>query len=399
MNARHELWTASLARKIVRNPRSAVLALCGLGIATVAIGTALAQDSDQQIRCMQLQQELASAQGGGAGRDALPGIEKQIQDATRVFQGTKAAMEDAGCYESFFIFGRGLVRSPKCLSMNDRVEAARRQVDQLQDQRDAILGGGGNRSRQADLQDALARNGCGRQAPQQARRDSGGGGFFNWFGGGGGGHDEQSAQPEAPVYRSIDPNGRYRAVCVRTCDGFFFPITYSTYANQLAQDATMCQANCAAPSELYVYRNPGQEIDQAISLNGTAYKDLPNAFKYRKEYVKGCSCKESEYNPTEIEAASQKAEATPAPGKPGAKKKASAPDAPAAEAAAPAADAQQPPTQLNLEMTGTAANAPAEQAAAPAPPPAPAAAAAPAQPAAPAPQAQQSSMTKSKAAQ
>ena len=337
---------------------------------------------------MQLQQELASAQGGGAGRDALPGIEKQIQDATRVFQGTKAAMEDAGCYESFFIFGRGLVRSPKCLSMNDRVEAARRQVDQLQDQRDAILGGGGNRSRQADLQDALARNGCGRQAPQQARRESGGG-FFNWFGGGGGGREEQSAQPEAPVYRSIDPNGRYRSVCVRTCDGFFFPITYSTYANQLAQDATMCQANCAAPSELYVYRNPGQEIDQAISLNGTAYKDLPNAFKYRKEYVKGCSCKESEYNPTEIEAANQKAEATPAPGKPGAKKKASAP---AAEAAAPPADAQQPATQLNLEPSGAAT----EQADAPAP----AADAAPAQRApAPAPQAQQSSMTKSKSAQ
>jgi hypothetical protein len=394
MNARHELWTTSLARKIVRDPRLAVLALCGLGIATAVIGTALAQDSDQQIRCLQLQQELASAQGGGAGRDALPGIDKQIQDASRVLQGTKAAMEDAGCFESFFIFGRGLVRSPKCLSMNDRVEAARRQVEQLQDQRDAILGGGGNRRRQADLQDAIARNGCGRPAAQPARRE--GGGLFNWFGGGGR-EEEQPGQPEAPVYRSIDPNGRYRAVCVRTCDGFFVPITYSTYANQLAQDATMCQANCAAPSELYVYRNPGQEIDQAISLNGTAYKDLPNAFKYRKEYVKGCSCKETEYNPTEIEAASQKAEATPAPGKPGAKKKASAPAAPAAQAAAPPPDAQQPPTQLDLETTGATANAPAQQAAAPAPPPAPAAAAAvPAQPAAPAPQAQQSSITKSK---
>jgi hypothetical protein len=72
MNARHELWTASLARKIVRDPRLGVLAVCGLGIATVAIGTALAQDSDQQIRCMQLQQELASAQGGGAGRTPRP---------------------------------------------------------------------------------------------------------------------------------------------------------------------------------------------------------------------------------------------------------------------------------------------------------------------------------------
>ena len=43
------------------------------GIAAVAVcvvlagaGFVLAQESDQQLRCMQLQQELASAQGGGA---------------------------------------------------------------------------------------------------------------------------------------------------------------------------------------------------------------------------------------------------------------------------------------------------------------------------------------------
>ena len=107
---------------------------------------------------------------------------------------------------------------------------------------------------------------------------------------------------------------------MRTCDGFFFPVSYQTYASHLAQDASVCQSSCAAPAELYVYRNPGQEIDQAISLNGTAYSDLPAAFKYRKEYVNGCSCKANEYNPTEIEAANQKAEAAPAPGKPGKKK-------------------------------------------------------------------------------
>ena len=48
-----------------------------------------------------------------------------------------------------------------------------------------------------------------------------------------------------------------------------------------------CQSNCAAPAELYVYRNPGQDIEQAISLNGSAYMDLPVALNYRKEYVNG----------------------------------------------------------------------------------------------------------------
>ena len=359
MNARHELSPAFEARRGGRHRSLAIFALCGVAVAFVA-GDSLAQDSDHQIRCMQLQQELAGAQGGG-GREQLPGIDKQIQNATRLYQGTQAAMEDAGCFErGFLIFGRGLVRSPKCLKMNDQVEDARRQVEQFQAQRDAIASGQGNRRRQAELMDALARNGCtgGRPMPQQARRDSGGGGLFGWFGRG---NDEQEAQqPETPVYRSIDPNGRYRSVCVRTCDGFFFPVSYQTYANRLAQDATVCQSSCAAPAELYVYRNPGQEIDQAISLNGTAYADLPAAFKYRKAYIKGCSCKADEYNPTEIEAANQKAEATPAPGKPGKKKGA----APTAQAAAPA------PQPAQLDVTGSTPNAgaPATQAEAPAPP-------------------------------
>ena len=77
----------------------------------------------------------------------------------------------------------------------------------------------------------------------------------------------------------------------------------------LGEDQQSCQSNCAAPAELYVYRNPGQEIEQAVSLNGSAYMDLPVALRYRKEYVNGCSCKQAEYNPTEIEAANKRAEA------------------------------------------------------------------------------------------
>jgi hypothetical protein len=374
VNAPQEPSSASPLPRVARSRRLAVVALCGVAAALMA-GDTLAQDADHQIRCMQLQQELASAQGGG-GRDALGGIDKQIQNMSRVYNGTKAAMDDAGCFErGFLIFGRGLVRSPKCLQMNNQVEDARRQLEQLQAQREAIAGGRGNRRRQAELMDALARNGCsgGRPMPQQTRRDGGGGGggLFGWFGRGND-EEQQASQPAGPVYRSIDPNGRYRSVCVRTCDGFFFPVSYQTYSNRLSQDASVCQSSCAAPAELYVYRNPGQEIDQAISLNGTAYADLPSAFVYRKQYIKGCSCKADEYNPTEIEKASQKAEATPGkPGKPGKK-------APAAtqQAAAPAAPPPAP-GELNLDVTGAVLAAPqaaapaaaALQAAAPAPAP------------------------------
>ena len=355
--------------------RLALVALCGAGFAGGA-GLALAQGlSDRDIRCMQLQQDLAAARGGGGNREDVARIDQQIAQADRVFQGTRAAMEDAGCFESFFIFGRGLVRSPKCLNMNDRVEDARRQLSQLQQQRQALTGGGGNRRRQAELQDALARSGCGGQPPAQKRR---GGGLFDFFGGG---QEEQEDVQQTPVYRSIDPNGRYRSVCVRLCDGFFYPIHYSTYGSLLGQDQQSCQSNCAAPAELYVYRNPGQEIEQAVSLNGSAYMDLPVALRFKKEYVKGCSCKQAEYNPTEIEAANKRAEAdAAAPVKGKGKPTAKAPvPPPAPQATAPAgATGAQP--NLDLDVTGS--NPPAAAASPPSvpaaqKPPAPVAAAAP----------------------
>jgi len=362
--------------RLIGGPRLGLLALFGAAVLGGA-GLGLAQGvSDQQMRCMQLQQDLASAQGGGASREDVGRIDQQIAQADRVFQGTQASMEDAGCFESFFIFGRGLVRSPKCLKMNDRVEDSRRQLTQLQQQRQAITGGGGNRRRQAELRDALARSGCGGQPPAQKKR---GGGLFDFFGGG----QEAEEEQQTPVYRSIDSNGRYRSVCVRLCDGFFYPIHYSTYGSLLGQDAQLCQSNCAAPAELYVYRNPGQEIEQAVSLNGSAYMDLPVALRYRKEFVNGCSCKQAEYNPTEIESANKRAEADaaakPVKGKGKAAAKAPAPAAvPAPQAAAPAGAAGGQP-QLDPGATGS--NDKAAAAAPAAPPPVPAAQKPPAPPA------------------
>jgi hypothetical protein len=312
-----------------------------LALATLAFsGMAVAQ-TEQDIRCMQLQQELTAARGGGAGGAELAGLEQQISEQDRIYQGTQAAMEDAGCYERLFIFGRALKRNPRCLKMNARVEDARRQLARLQEQSRSLQRGGGNKRRQAELQQALQRSGCS-GAPRR------GGGLFDFFGG------PREPEYESPIYRSINPNGRYRSVCVRLCDGYYYPVSYSTYGSRLSQDAEQCQSNCAAPAELYVYRNPGQEIEQAISLQGSAYMDLPVALKYRQEYVNGCSCKQAEYNPTKIEAANKKAEAAPA--------------GEAAQANAAAAPGAQPAgevPQLDLDITGSAEPTTVEPAAEP----------------------------------
>lgn len=326
----HRGFGRFLAPNTARRAPFGARGIAGLGVLAlgclVLSGDGFAQ-SEQDIRCMQLQQELDAASSGGGNNPELISLNQEINQASQAHRAVKSEMDRAGCYERMLIFGRALKRTPQCLGLNARVEDARRQVERLQAQR-ASLGGGGNRRRQEELQRAMQQNGCS-GVPQQS------GGFFDFFGG-------PRQEYQTPIYRSINPNGRYRTVCVRLCDGFYFPIHYSTYGSQAGQDAQRCQASCAAPAELYVYRNPGQEIEQAISLSGSPYMDLPVALRYRQEFVKGCSCKKSEYNPMQIEEANKKAQGMPADG---------ATQAAAAPQAQP--EPSGPPPQLNLDIGDT----------------------------------------------
>ena len=75
----------------------------------------------------------------------------------------------------------------------------------------------------------------------------------------------------------------YRTLCVRTCDGYYFPISYSTVPGRFADDEKVCQRLCPATEVvLYSYRNPGEDVSQAVSTSGRTYSELPNAFSYRK---------------------------------------------------------------------------------------------------------------------
>jgi hypothetical protein len=90
------------------------------------------------------------------------------------------------------------------------------------------------------------------------------------------------------------PAGTYHTVCVRTCDGYYFPISYSTVPSRFTDDENTCKRLCpAADVTLYSFRNPGEQMEQAVSVSegSQQYTALPNAFRYRKELVAGCSCR------------------------------------------------------------------------------------------------------------
>ncbi len=86
--------------------------------------------------------------------------------------------------------------------------------------------------------------------------------------------------------------GGYRTMCVRTCDGYYFPVSHASTPNQLARDEQICQAQCpASEARLYFYENGTQETEDMVSLRGEPYKALPTAFDYRTQPRKpACSC-------------------------------------------------------------------------------------------------------------
>jgi Protein of unknown function (DUF2865) len=85
--------------------------------------------------------------------------------------------------------------------------------------------------------------------------------------------------------------GTYRTLCVRLCDGFYFPISFATSEAGLARDAEQCRASCGVEARLFYHHNPGGSVETMMDLTGRAYSALATAFKYRKTLVAGCLCR------------------------------------------------------------------------------------------------------------
>jgi hypothetical protein len=84
---------------------------------------------------------------------------------------------------------------------------------------------------------------------------------------------------------------RYRTLCVRTCDGFYFPIGDNVGRERLHQDARTCEARCYGEAALYYYPLNGGSPETMVDMRGQPYAQTPTAFVYRKKLVEGCTCK------------------------------------------------------------------------------------------------------------
>jgi|LNFM01.1.fsa_nt_gb hypothetical protein len=116
-------------------------------------------------------------------------------------------------------------------------------------------------------------------------------------------------EPVRPPYstpstepRSDQPSsGRFRTVCVRLCDGYYYPLSASASRRDLRRDALSCKASCGTEARLFYQSSSASDASGLVDVTGLAYARLPNAFRYRKTLVDGCKCKPDPWAASELD--------------------------------------------------------------------------------------------------
>jgi hypothetical protein len=239
--------------------------------------------------CPRLEAQLATIDRGGGGDPAKDEQIRRYQDAASKQQAelerVTSQAKRMGCDSSgFFSLFSG--QSAQCGPVNNQIQQMRANLDQITNSLERLRGGGfGGADRENQRRSvliALAQNSCGAQYANAVR---GQGNFLdNLFGGNG--------NPNAPPADLGPQSGTFRTVCVRSCDGAYFPISFATVPGRFTDDEKTCKALCpAAEASLYAYRNPGEDMSAAVSINGQPYSSSPNAFRFRQEFNPSCACK------------------------------------------------------------------------------------------------------------
>src|ERR1700677_1730685 len=262
---------------------TSVGALAALAASIVAFSAdiALAQNAE----CARLQQAIAAHRGSSGSQGA---VDRQRAELAR----TSAYARSLGCgNRKFLIFGSD--PPAQCVELDGQISRMQANLSDLQ----ARAGGGAG--------DLIARYNaeCGHAQP------SGPGNVFEALFGGlarlAAPQDQEAPQTDARFEdhgdqphqsapsgeKGVQAHSGSYAVCVRTCDGSFFPVSYSGAGSRADSLEDVCRALCPN-ADIALYSFPfGGTVDEAASPTGEPYANLPNAGKFEKAYDPSCSCR------------------------------------------------------------------------------------------------------------
>ena len=240
-----------------------------LGILILDPGTVLAQSID----CDALRQEMAAVTRPDPNRDArfARAIEQQRSELARM----QAYADQIGC-GGLNLFGDA---PPQCDAIANRVSRMENNLDSLDAQARALRNGNPDRAQDlAARYDAYCRTAPGPDSTEV--------------------YSDPGLMPDDGTSRMTDdqpaqerPQGGSKAICVRTCDGGFFPLGSSVHNGDLDGLQTLCSAQCPNTEAKLYTTSDTDNIADAVALDGSSYTALPAAFKFQKTHDATCTCK------------------------------------------------------------------------------------------------------------
>lgn len=197
-----------------------------------------------------------------------------VEDQLQLIERTEDDLRRMGCSGgSVIIYGSS--EQSDCRRLGADMRRMQSDLRLFERKRDAHAGSSGTTARQRILE-ALQANGCNVPGGVRIRQSLG-------------------VSGEDLLFDLNNPNARFRTLCVRTCDGYYFPISYSASPMSFDSDSARCNAMCpGARVQLYFHRTQGQDSEDMVSVaDQMPYTALPNAFKYRDRRVGAagqCGC-------------------------------------------------------------------------------------------------------------
>ncbi len=270
------------ARAIMR-----LAAAAGIAVAAGLSGVSFAHAQDD--RCARLEAQLAAASvGGRANPTQISRYDAAIATQHTELDKAERQAERGGC-----LAGSASAICLGLLATRDRME---RNLADLLATRDRMAAGMAAPRESERIAAAIEREGCRtattvaqdnvrRLPPPISERQSGPNAGVRILGG------SYSRTGESRR------DERYRTVCVRMCDGYFFPVSQSATVAMFGHDESLCRARCPGTATELHFRATGQEPADMLSVaSGRRYGEISTAFAYRRtDFPRpaGCGCNEA----------------------------------------------------------------------------------------------------------
>jgi hypothetical protein len=243
--------------------------------------------------CRKLEAELALSSHRNVRPASVKAYDKAIDRQSQQIVATRERARKAGCGFSLF---SGNIR--QCAMLNAALQRMSANLDSLQRKRRILVNRHERRSPSHILAQLEAR-GC-RGKPKQNRLIVEG--------------TEKSSEAQmvsaaapAPLLENegghivVRPHaygsgsGEFRTLCVRTCDGYFFPMSNAAALSDFQRDQANCESACPGTQMQLFYQRgiSGDPSAMLSSATGRPYGDLPSAFLYKRPNAKrpaACGC-------------------------------------------------------------------------------------------------------------